>query len=124
MSWLKAFGQIMNKVAGAAASIAGLEPLVRVLLPASVTQNQTFQKVDNTLSKIFGAIVTAEVMVTAINGPNVKSGGDMLKAATPIVSQLLSTCELFTGKEIKDPVKHAKAVQDVTSALADLLNSY
>ncbi len=124
MSWLKKFGQIMNTAGGIAASLAGLEPLAKAFLPKTVTENATFQRIDHSLSDIFGAVVTAEVMIGAITTDATKSGTDKLKAATPLVAQIVKTSQTLAGKEVKDQAKFDKAVLDLTSAVADLLNSY
>lgn len=114
----------MNKVAGAAATVAGFEPFLTAFLPKKVLDSGVYQKIDKTFDGIVSALGTAEVMVTAINGPNAKSGGDKLKAAAPLIAQIIHSSEALAGKEIRDQAMHDKAILDLTSAAADLLNSY
>jgi hypothetical protein len=119
MSWLKTFGQVMAKVGAVAAAAAGFEPLLG-LVPG--IPGATLQKVNSTFGNIVKTIGTVEAVSVSINAAS--TGADRLKAATPLVAEILKGSEELAGRTIKDQAKHDAAVTAITSAVADLLNSY
>jgi hypothetical protein len=50
-------------------------------------------------------------------------GPDKLKAASPLVAQIIHQSEMLAGKKIDDKVLFAAGVEKITSGMADILNS-
>lgn len=117
MSLLKKIGLYAVKIVGIA---AGLLPLVQ----SATGSNPTAAAVEDKLSKAFDVVATAEQMFTAAFGPDSKTGPDKLKAAVPFVSALILQTDALTGKHPKNEAAFADAVTRVTSALADVYNSF
>jgi hypothetical protein len=120
MNWLKKFGQIALKVG---AAYLGFEPLAASLLGASAPQNKTVGTVVNDLTKIGQAVTTVETVFAAISDPTAKTGSQKLTAASALVSQIVQSSEMISGKKIKDEAAFTAAVQKITGGVADLLNS-
>lgn len=115
MSFLKKLGTVVLKIVGIA---SGLLPAIQGAIP----QTATVQTVEDKLNKAFGVIVTAEQMFAATG--TAKTGSDKLKAATPFVAALVQNVELLSGKKPKDDALFQDAVTRMTSAMADVLNSF
>jgi len=116
MTWLKKAGLVLLKVLQYA---AGIMPIVATALPSLGAP----VKEADTLTKISGAVVTAEAMIAAISDPGAKTGAQKLKAATPLVAQIIHGSELLAGKKIKNEALFEQACTGITSNVADLLNS-
>lgn len=116
MTWLKKAGQVLLQILKYA---AGIMPMVTAALP---TLGAPAKETD-TLTKIGGAVVTAEAMITATSDPNAKTGALKLKAATPLVAQIIQASELLAGKKVKNEALFEQACTGITSNVADLLNS-
>ena len=116
MSFLKKLGQIV-KIVG---QVSGFLPLAQAVAPASA--RPTIAEISDKLQQAMNVIVTVEQTFTA-SGAAV-TGSDKLKAATPFVAQLIQQTDLLIGKHPKDEAKFAAACTQLTSALADILNSY
>lgn len=125
MSWLKTAGQFLATGVGIVAKIEGFEPfidpLIRGLLPKTSTAQNYVTTVENDLTKIGGVVTTVECVITA-SGLQA-TGGDKLKAAAPLVMEIVQGSEMLAGKKIKDQAAFEKACQGITSNVADLLNA-
>ena len=118
MNFLTKLGQVVLKIVGVA---TGLMPLIQNALPAK--EAAVTGTVVDKLNSALGVIVTAEQMFTAA-GQQAKSGSAKLAAATPYVAQLIQQTDLLTGKKPKDEAAFTAASTKLTSALADILNSF
>lgn len=116
---------MLKKIASAALKIVGVVtgflPLVQGAVAGTSTAD-TVQKITDDFTKIAGAVVTVETVVSAV-GNSALSGPDKLRAAVPLVSQVIQQSEIMLGKKIKDEQKFVAAVTGITSNMADLLNS-
>lgn len=119
MSFLKKLGTIVLKIIGVA---SGLMPLIQGSLTGGAAA--TVSTFEDKLNKALGVIVTAEQMFAAAHDAASGKGSDKLKAATPFVAALIQNTELLIGKKPKDEAKFEAASTALTSALADILNSY
>lgn len=115
MTFLKKLGSIVFKIVGI---WSGIAPILQSATPAGSIAST----VEDKLGKAFGVIITAEQMFAATGGAS--TGSEKLKAATPFVAQLIQSTDLLIGKKPKDEVKFEAAATALTSALADILNSF
>jgi hypothetical protein len=116
VTFLKKLGTIILKVIGIA---TGFAPLVNQYVPGT---EKVVAKADDKLNQALAVIVTAEQMFAAAGAT--KSGPDKLKAASAFVAQLVQQADMLAGRHPKDEAKFSASVQNLTSALADILNSY
>lgn len=117
MTFLKKLGEVVLKIIGIA---SGVMPLIQPALPASA--QGVVSTVEDKLNKSLGVIVTAEQMFAATGA--VKAGSAKLQAAKPFISQLMQQTELLVGKTPKNEQAYETAITNLTSAFADVLNSY
>lgn len=110
MSWLKKVGQVVLKITGLWGTVA---PLAGRLIPGA-----------GEVSSIISVIVSVEQLFTAAYGADGKKGSDKLRAATPMVAQLIQASSFFQGKALKNEPLAADAYTRITAAFADLLNAY
>lgn len=115
MGWLKKFGQTAIKVVGLA---SGVLPMINGMATAVSAGNTT---VTSDLTKIGAVVSTVEVVGQAVTSG--LSGPDKLKAAVPLVAQIVQTSELMAGKKIKNETEFTGAVQDYVNATVRLLNA-
>lgn len=107
------FLSVLGKVVLTGAKIAtGLGPLVPALVPST-------EKYMDTINKIASIVVSAEVF----GQQNNLDGAAKLKGAAPLVSQLLLQSDMLTGKHINDPERFNHGCLQLTSGMADILNS-
>lgn len=118
MSFLKKFAATALKVVGVA---SGFLPLVQGAVAGTPAAN-TVQQITDDFTKIAGCVVTVETVITAV-GNNALTGPDKLRAAVPLVAQVIQQSEIMTGRKIHDEAKFTKAVEGIASNMADLLNS-
>lgn len=118
MTTLQKLGSIVLKIVGIA---AGELPLIAPALPPKVA-TVAAAAVDK-LDQGLGVITTAEQMFTAA-GQGAKTGSAKLQAATPFVAALVQQTDTLVGKKPKDEAGFEKACTALTSALADIMNSY
>jgi len=118
MTFLQKLGSIVTRIVGI---VTGVMPLIAPALPAAASKVAT--TVEDKLNSALNVCVTAEQMFTAA-GTGGKTGSAKLAAATPFVSQLIQQTDLLTGKKPKYEVKFTTACTQITSALADVLNSF
>jgi len=112
LSGLAKFGQIVANVAGIA---TGLGPIFKGALPS---QAGTIDKVESEITLIAGQIQTVEAIgqALAIKGP------DKLKAAAPLVAQVILKSALMAGHEY-DAALFTQGASKIADGFADVLNS-
>lgn len=106
MTFLKKFGMI---VANIAKIIIGIGPL----LPTGD------KKVADTLNSVASIILTVEAVGQSLS----VAGPDKLKAATPLVAQLILQSDLLSGKRIDNPELFKSGCEAIADGMAKLLNS-
>ena len=118
MTFLKKLGTIVLKIVGIA---SGLMPLISNAIPAkdAAVAGTVVDKLDSAL----GVITTTEQMFTAVSQAS-GQGSAKLQAATPFVAALVQGTSTLVGKTPKDPAKFQSGCTALTSALADIMNSY
>lgn len=114
MTFLKKLGQILAK--GLAIAV-GVGPLIVPFL-GSGKSAQVAGTVVNDLTAIGQRVLEIE---TAIQTPG--SGAQKLQAAIPLVTNIIKTSELVSGKKIANEELFNKACIGYTQATVDLLNS-
>lgn len=113
MTWLKKAGLVLLKVLGV---VTGLEPLLSPYLGKGATA--TVSKDVNELTSIGNVVLQAETLIQGTG-----TGATKLAAATPLVANIVRTSELLTGKNIANETAFITACQNLTGAVADILNS-
>lgn len=116
MTFLKKLGVILVNLAGIA---AGIGPIIFPFLGSGKAAAVAGTAV-NDLTAIGSVIVQIEAAFAALG--NAK-GADKLKAAIPLVGNIIKTSELVIGKKIANEAMFTLAVQEYTQATVDLLNS-
>lgn len=118
MSFLKKLGSVVFKIIGIESGLMPLiQPLVQKEAPAAAP-------VVDKLNQAFNVVVNTEQMFAAAYGPDAKKGSDKLKAATPFVAGIIQSVEAVEGKKPKDEALFEDASTRLTSAIADILNSF
>ena len=113
MKWLTKVGQVGLNIGGI---VAGVGPIGSVLFPQYKDQ---INKVVGTSSGIVSILTQMEVMGQVLNLPGV----DKLKAATPLVAQIILSSDALIGKKIKDQILFQQGATKITDGWADVLNS-
>lgn len=114
MTFLKKLGTVILRIIGISNAVL---PIIEQAAPQSAP-------IADRLTQAFNVVVTTEQMFTAAFGPDAKKGSDKLKAATPFVAALVQQIDLVAGRKPKDETLFADASTRLTSALADILNSF
>lgn len=115
MTWLKKIGSVIVK----AAELAGLfQPLITGVVSNPQGQ-QYIRAVSDDLTKIAGAVTTAETMGQALSLP----GTQKLQAATPLVVQILLDADFITGQHIDNQTLFQQGAGKIADGMADVLNS-
>jgi hypothetical protein len=113
MSFLKRLGSIIVK---GAAIAAGFGPMISATVPGAAG---VVTKVTDTLQQLVGIIVNVEAVGQVLGTP----GPDKLKAATPLVAQIILQSDFMVGKKIKNQELFQKAAAQFAGGAADFLNS-
>ena len=113
MTFLKKLGTVLANLVGIA---AGVGPLIMPFLGSGKAAQVTGTAV-NDLTAIGGVVVQIETALQGITGV------DKLKAAIPLVGNIIKTSEMVVGKHIANETLFTQAVQEYTQATVDLLNS-
>lgn len=110
----------LGKIIAAAAGIAtGIGPLIYPLLGSAAGKaHDAIGTAVNDLNSIGQVVVQVEAVLQGSG-----NGAAKLAAATPLVIQILKTSQILSGKQIANNDLFAKAAQEITSGVADLLNS-
>lgn len=117
MTFLKKLGTILVNVAGIA---VGVGPLIQPFL-GSGKASSTATTVVNDLTSMGQLIVQIETAFAGL--PVQTTGAEKLKAAVPLVANVIKTSELISGKKIANEALFTQACTEYTQATVDLLNS-
>lgn len=109
MKFLTKLGSVIAKVTAIATGIAPLFP----------QYNKETGKVVDTLNGIAAVVMNVEVFGQVLE----TAGQDKLKAAAPLVAQIILQSDMMTGKKINDPVLFKAGSEKIASGMADVLNS-
>ena len=113
MTFLKKLGEFLAK---AVALAAGIGPLITPYLGSK--GGQAVSTTVNDLTSIGQVVVQAEAMIQTAG-----SGASKLAAAAPLVQQIVMTSELVSGHKIANTALFTTSCQQITSAVAGILNS-
>jgi hypothetical protein len=113
MTFLKRLGIILAQGLGIA---AGITPLIAPFLGSKA--NQVVGVAINDLSAIGELVVQAEALLQGDG-----NGAEKLARAAPLVTTLVRTSELVSGHHIENEAAFTKGCTDLTSAVAEILNS-
>jgi hypothetical protein len=123
MNFLKKFGGVLARIAGVGSQVAPLASAVAGAV-ASASGNQTVKSVAGEIGAIGGVITSIEgAFQAAQSDPSAKTGPDKLKAAVPLVGNIIRSSELLAGKAVANESAFEQAVSGITSSFADLLNA-
>ncbi len=111
MTFLKKLGVILAK---GTQILTGVGPFVPQY------ENQV-TKVKDIVTEILDVVVTVEAISAAMSSP--LSGPDKLKAATPLITQLILKSDQFTGKNVSNPALFQEGIVKITNGFVDVLNS-
>lgn len=116
MTFLAKLGSFLAK---GIALLTGLGPLIAPLFGSkSGAVSSTLGTVTNDLTAIGQVVVTAEAVIQTPG-----SGAAKLAAAAPLVTNIIRTSEIVSGHQIKDDALFIQGCTNVTSGVAQILNS-
>lgn len=75
------------------------------------------------ITKDLTQIATIVTEVEAIGQIASTAGSDKLKAATPLVAQVIMQSALMEGRTVANPTLFTKSCEEIAGGMADLLNS-
>lgn len=113
MNFLTKVGSFLAK---GIALITGIYPLVAPLFGSKA--GGTVSAVTNDLTAIGSVVVQAEAL---LQGPG--KGPQKLASAAPLVANIIKTSELVSGHKIANETLFIQGCTDLTSAVAEILNS-
>jgi hypothetical protein len=113
MRFLTRIGQIL---AQATAIAAGFAPLIKQTAPGA---SAVIDTVSADLSQIANVIVTVEVMGQALQ----IKGPEKLRAAAPLVAQVLLQSSVLANHKIDNPTLFQQGASKIADGMADVLNS-
>lgn len=113
MTFLKALGRYIVE---GLQILAGIQPILQQNQPSAST---VITKVESELTQLASIITTVEAVGTSLGLP----GADKVRAAGPLVAQLILQSELMVGKTVANGPAFAAATQTIAGGIADLLNS-
>jgi hypothetical protein len=116
MTFLKKLGQIIAQLAGAA---VGIGPIIAPFLGGGKTAAVVTTGI-NDLTAIAKLTLTIEAAFASV--PN-STGAQKLQALVPLVSNIISTSEVVSGKKVADPATFTKGCTEVAQGMVDILNS-
>ena len=119
MSVGNVFKTILRDIGIGVQIFMGIEPIVYNTLPAGA-QGKLSQVTDD-LTQIAVAVQTTQAVVAIV-----ASGGtpeQVKAAAAPLVNTVIQKSELLLGKKVHDTVLYAKALDEITQGMVDLLES-
>lgn len=110
MGFLKKLGTVLLKVTEIATGFGALVP----------PQYQNVEKaVISDLKAIESVIVNVEAFGQVLGTP----GADKLKAATPLVAQMILQSSLVAGRKIENAALFQQGATKIADGMADILNS-
>jgi hypothetical protein len=115
MTFLKKLGSFL---AQGIALATGVWPLVAPLFGSNAKAQNTGTTIINDLTSIGGIVVQAEALIQSSG-----SGPAKLAAAAPLVANIVKTSELVAGHSIANETLFIQGCTDLTSAVAEILNS-
>lgn len=118
---MKSFLSVLGKIVKVVGVVSGFVPLVGQI--AGPGGKPVLDATQDKLDKAVNVIVSVEQAFANI-GEAQGSGSKKLAAAVPFVAQIIQQVDLLSGKKPKDEAKFTAAATALTSALADILNSF
>lgn len=116
LTFLKKLGQILVQVAGVA---TGIGPLITPFLGSGETAKYVGSGV-NDLTSIAQLVVQIETAFAAV--PN-STGTQKLQALVPLVSNIIATSQVVSGKKVAQSALFTKGCTEVAQGMVDVLNS-
>lgn len=117
MSFLKKFGAVILKGVQIATGLAPVfGPMVSTIAPSA---SGVVSTATNDLTAIAGIIAQVEAMGAAL----ALKGPDKLKAAGPLVAQIIVSSSLLANKKIEHPDLFNAGATKVADGFADILNA-
>lgn len=113
MNFLAKLGGIILKVTEI---VTGFSPILQTVLPG---QKDTIQLVSRDLVEIANIITQVEAFGQVLGTP----GADKLKAATPLVAQIILQSSILANHSIANPALFKQGTQKIADGMADVLNS-
>jgi hypothetical protein len=115
LTFLKKLGTYL---AEGIAIASGVWPLVSPLFGSSAKAQNTGTTIINDLTTIGQVVVQAEALIQGTG-----TGPQKLAAAAPLVANIVKTSELVSGHKIANDTLFIQGCTDLTSAVAEILNS-
>lgn len=109
---LKDIGAAIIKGIGYVAKFEGL-------LPASISSSAVVAKVESEIAQLGDVIVNVEAMGQALS----IAGPDKLKAAAPLVAQIILKSSIMVGHSIDNQQLFTQGSAKLADGMADILNS-
>lgn len=113
MTFLAKLGSFLAK---GIAILTGLGPLIEPYLGSKA--NTAISNVTNDLTAVGQVVVQAEALIQGAG-----TGPQKLAAAAPLVVSIVKTSELVSGHKIDNEALFLQGCTDLTSAVAEILNS-
>ena len=114
MSFLKKLGQIVLQVT---TGINTYGPLIKQFTPDRVDQG--IDRAGDLSKQLTDVIISVEAVGQVLGTP----GPDKMRAAAPLIAQVLLKSDFMVGKKIQDAALFQKGCESIASGLADILNS-
>lgn len=115
MTFLSKLGGILVQ---AGAVITGIKPLFPMIKGGDVAS-----KFIDKFTNPFNEIIEAIVMVEAIGQALKIKGPDKLKAASPLIANIILKSDMLVGKKIKNQDLFNVSVEQVANGMVGILNS-
>lgn len=115
ITFLSKLGSLLAK---GLAVFTGIWPIVAPYFGSSTKVQQGVTTVVNDLTAVAQVVVQAEAMIQTPG-----SGAQKLAAAAPLVANIIKTSELVSGHQIANQKLFIQGCTDLTSAVAEILNS-
>jgi len=111
-------GKLGKYLAEGVAIASGVWPIVAPFFGSASKATSTVPVILNDLTSIGQIVVQAEALIQAPGG-----GPQKLASATPLVVNIVKTSELVSGHKIANEPLFIQGCTDLTSAVAEILNS-
>jgi len=115
MSWFKKFAQALSTVTQI---VIGFGPIFTRLTPTD-KDDKALPAVIDSLQHLTGILAAIESIGLSLN----LGGPDKLKAAIPLVAQLILQSDALAGSKIDNPAEFQAGVGDLISAWVRVVNS-
>jgi hypothetical protein len=117
MGWLTKIAQAALKIVGV---VTGFAPIIQGAV-AGTSAASTVNSITDDFTKLGGVVTSVETIAQSLQGD--ASVEDKVKAALPLVSQVIQASELLTGKKIADESAYQTALTQITTGVFTLLNA-